>query len=803
MSRLVAIAFAVGAFGSCVDPVNVGKNVAGGSAGSTAGGAAGTGATGGGIGTTGGGGIGATGGGGIGTTGGGIGTTGGGGIGTTGGGGIGTTGGGGIGPTGGGGIGGGPTAGGIFGGTAGGFAGGTSISGRPDAGVAITRGTWHLLANGLRLTLSLDDLGTSIVGTIGAEGGATTPISSVSWDSSTQWLEFQRLGAGFTEWYRVRIESGVLAGRFSIGTTPDKPVPTAYRNFVRGWSANELDAELWPRTWDLTVSNTFGEVYGGVLRIDREANFQLSGWLKMVTKFSMPAEEIETAVSAVTWDGTTLRFTRNFPSGATQQFVGATQPGRPRVITGTFTSAGGNGTFEARRSSVAGFGLGARANPGTAWRSATRARLALLTQGYRLPGAPVPSATLAAAQPRTPPADPHERDDRPLPPAAYTATPVEALSYSLFNEFDAASPAVTRTVRIRQAAPMASGTFPLVIVLGGHGTFLENAFTQQNNYEFMADAFARRGYRVLALETTHRFTSPNRFYQACSGATCGGGACQPRQPAIIFQGYETAAPCFENQEGSDFEEDGERLLDLQVALTWYLRQFGAAVDQDRIALVGFDLGGHVAALGAGMIDVIDVTVISGFSPEYRLTHSRATNHRCHEWFNGGFDVQGFFPPALQGQVPALDSRLLTEFYDESDFHTLIAPRPLVLQTSATDTTFSNGPAPAFTPFSNAKHAALRARSAYRGPLTTNFVHTMFSPTTSVSRPHRFSAGLSNTAGTDGTPYGLPRLLQETPLTPTDMDWQVDAATVPASTSIFSFIDACFAGTGCGHRDCCP
>lgn len=791
MTRLLAIAFVVFAFGSCVDPVNVGKNSGGGS---SAGGAAG--------GVTGGGSAGGLASGGGRSTGDG---------GSDGGDGGSEDDGGSAGGDGGfeddGGFGGGDGgfAGGSAGGSAGGNAGGFAISGEPDAGVALTPGTWHLSANGARLTLTLQDLGTSIIGAMGPEGGATAPITSVSWDRSTQWLEFQRLGASSTEWYRVRIESGVLAGRFSVGTSTNKPVSTAYRYFVRGWNANELDVELWPRTWDLTVSNTVGEVYGGVLRIDREPTFALGGWLKMVTKFTMPAEEIETAVSAVSWDGTTLQFTRNFPSGTTQQFAGTSQPGRPRVITGTFTSTSGSGTFEARRSGVAGFGLGARAAPGTAWRSATRARLALLTQGYRLPQAPVPAATVGPATPRTPAADPHDRDDRPLPPAAYTATPVEALTYPLFNEFDAASPAVTRTVRIRRASPLASGVFPLVIVLGGHGSFLENAFEQQNNYEFMADSFARRGYRVLALETTHRFTTPNRFYQACPTSSCGQGTCQPRQPAIIFAGYESAAQCAENQEGSDFEEDGERLLDLQVALTWYLRQFAGSVDQDRIAIVGFDVGGHMAALGTGMIDVIDLAVISGFSPEYRLTHSRAANHRCHEWFNGGFDVQGFFPPALQGQVPVLDSRLLTEFYDESDLYTLIAPRPLVLQTSATDTTFSNGPAPAFTPFSNAKHAALRGRSAYLGALTNNFVHTMFTPVTNSSRPHRFSVGLSNTGGTDGTPYGLPRFVQETPLTPLDMGWQLDPTTVqgPASTSLFSFIDACFAGVGCGHRDCCP
>jgi acetyl esterase/lipase len=262
----------------------------------------------------------------------------------------------------------------------------------------------------------------------------------------------------------------------------------------------------------------------------------------------------------------------------------------------------------------------------------------------------------------------------------------------------------------------------------------------------------------------------------------------------------------ENQDGSDFEEDGERLLDVQVALDWYLSQHGTGVDRTRIMVVGLEQGGRLAAFAAGLIPEIDLALVSGASPELRLVHLRGANHKCHEWFNGGFNRDATHPNVAQGQLGGIDSRLITEFIDLSDVQALIAPRPLIVQTGALDFSNSSGLPGGIAPFANEKHTALRARQAW-GALTRNHLHTMFRPTSvTATRQLRFSAGLANAGATEGTPFGVPVFTEPVPGA-APMSWQSNGATVVpmggAWSSVFDFVAACFAGSGCGHAHCCP
>src|SRR5262249_26975496 len=76
-------------------------------------------------------------------------------------------------------------------------------------------GTWYLLANNLRLEMSIALTGTSFAGWIANEGGPHEPLSDFSWDPESRWLEFRRNGSGFFQWYRLSLTYGVVAGRFS------------------------------------------------------------------------------------------------------------------------------------------------------------------------------------------------------------------------------------------------------------------------------------------------------------------------------------------------------------------------------------------------------------------------------------------------------------------------------------------------------------------------------------------------------------------------------------------------------------
>jgi hypothetical protein len=169
-------------------------------------------------------------------------------------------------------------------------------------------GTWHLSANGSRLTLNVTSASGSgcppghdgYNGTIGDEGATPTSLSSACWDPATRWFEFRRSAGSDFQWYRVRIAEGVLAGRFSHGAHPTPPPRTHYAYFVKGWSPTYLDGSaLWPRTWNITIaSGPFA--YEGVLRIDSSGGTTGTGWLKINSRDGALAEEADSPVK-VSW----------------------------------------------------------------------------------------------------------------------------------------------------------------------------------------------------------------------------------------------------------------------------------------------------------------------------------------------------------------------------------------------------------------------------------------------------------------------------------------------------------------------
>ena len=128
-------------------------------------------------------------------------------------------------------------------------------------------GTWYLLANASRLELSIQFQNNTYSGTIRNEGGAAEPLDQIVWDPVGRSLEFRRHGAAFFQWYRICITYGVMAGRFYQAAAPAKPALTAYSYHVTGWSPAWLDSDIVPRTWTLTINQT----YTAVLRIDRDA----------------------------------------------------------------------------------------------------------------------------------------------------------------------------------------------------------------------------------------------------------------------------------------------------------------------------------------------------------------------------------------------------------------------------------------------------------------------------------------------------------------------------------------------------
>jgi hypothetical protein len=87
-------------------------------------------------------------------------------------------------------------------------------------------GTWYLRANGFRLELNLTFANGAWSGTIKNEGGANEPVSNITWDPSSRFLDLRRDGPGFFPWYRASVTFGVMNGRFSHSSASgNRPSP--------------------------------------------------------------------------------------------------------------------------------------------------------------------------------------------------------------------------------------------------------------------------------------------------------------------------------------------------------------------------------------------------------------------------------------------------------------------------------------------------------------------------------------------------------------------------------------------------
>src|SRR5713226_4431337 len=114
--------------------------------------------------------------------------------------------------------------------------------------------TWSPLASTFRLEMVIRRSKPGFTGTIANEGGAAEPLSNISWNPNTRWLQFRRNGPGFFQWYKATLTYGVVAGRFSHSAAPPKPPLIAYAYHVTGWGPEWLDHGIVPRTWTLTIN---------------------------------------------------------------------------------------------------------------------------------------------------------------------------------------------------------------------------------------------------------------------------------------------------------------------------------------------------------------------------------------------------------------------------------------------------------------------------------------------------------------------------------------------------------------------
>jgi hypothetical protein len=588
-------------------------------------------------------------------------------------------------------------------------------------------GTWYLLANTSRLELKINASGSGFTGTIANEGGPQEPVTHFHWDSHGRWLEFRRDGPGFFQWYRLCLTYGVVAGRFSHSTLADKPGLIAYAWHVTGWSPDWLDSGIVPRTWNIAINGAFQ----AVLRIDHDATGALQGRLKVYDNTSVVGaqEELENDLTAVSWNGTNLSFTRNGP-GFTQQYTGTASG---RFINGTFTHNGGApARWTGARGEVLGFGLGSRLAHRADWQAAMRGRVVNLTEGMRLSGVGIPPVIVqdqGAVGLFTGGQFLPERDDDPNSwPPNYTLHRLQ-FSVSPGSRFDPANPPPPRVfngyiARPTGAAP--AGGFRAVVAVNGHGGSAELVMTSANPTYWYGDSAARRDLVVLAIDIGHR---PK------------WNAGPIVHPAIVDAGYAD----------SNWEEDGERAYSVRRAIDWLLSQ--PNIRQDRVFMFGLSLGGEITTITSGLDPRIAMAVPAGFSPDMHVMDVNG-NHPCYQW----------------------DHANIHEYLDVSDWEALIAPRPLVVETGIQDGTFS----PLHPPFSADKQVTRRARAAY-GQQANHLIHYLHYD------QHAFHVGGKNP--TNGTrPKGILEAAVTAPTPPGSMSWQTDSTTTLRSPTLYDLMN---------------
>lgn len=589
-------------------------------------------------------------------------------------------------------------------------------------------GTWYLTANDSRLAARISASGAGFTATLDT-GEA---VDNVAWDETASVLEFRRIGAGWWQWYRATLVEGVMAGRFSHQATPARPALTAFAYHVTGWNRDQLDAQTEARVWELTINGS----YHGRLRIDRPPEGSWVGQLKVYA--GLNGEELEQDLTAVSWDGVHLAFTRG-----SQVYTG-TAAGRS--ISGTFT-AGGSFPWSGVRAEVLSHGLlPMPAAARSAWQDRARAQLRRLA----LAGDPEPLSTTAqvvrsGVAPIGVPAYPADRDDDPQRhPAAYTLTEL-TWTHTLPNPYGGAP--ITRTSHGYLAVPgglQPGETRPAVLAVNGHGG---SAYASVNGADatfWYGDGFARRGYVVLAVDMSHR--NDSTIYSDVPGGDDPAHGNGPH-PSIKAPGFDT-----------DWEEDGERAWDAMRGLDHLLAL--PYVDPARVVVTGISMGGEVTTYVGALDQRPAVVVPAGYSPDMSVLLGHG-NHPCWRW--AWADVR--------------------EYIDVSDLHALIAPRPLVVLTGRTDTTFSS----LAPPFASDKQVMRRSAAAYVDApgACLHFLHY------DVHRYHvgDFAPGRQPPAGFQN---GVQVARLTAPTAPGSTAWQTDGST--QTETLFDLLEGFLEGT---------
>lgn len=606
-------------------------------------------------------------------------------------------------------------------------------------------GTWYLRVAGARfvVTFGWNRVEARVEGSMLREGAPSLTVPDTltidAWGDAGE-LRFRRSTGVGVDWYRARVVEGVMTGRVaSRPALAGEPAITDYSAHVTGWNSAWIDRELAPRAWDVTLDSKLR----ATLRIDRAVGgvTEYVGTLKVYASVErgIVDEQREHDLGVLSWDGTHLEF--YLMEGELRQYYSAEVAGR--AIAGTFLSDGDEATrpWSGTRRDVLGYGLVARTDAERdAWQARARRQIAHLVMA----DAPTPltAAVTAVATDVAPIAEgvawPARDDDATHYPQHYRLTELR-LSYTLPNPYGATP--LTREVHAwlaRPTTPAPREGYPVAVAVNGHWGSAYQVMTPNSPYWY-GDAFARRGYVVLAVDASHRPLADRsaRYTDLTAGDDPAHG--NGPHPAIAAPGMD-----------SDWEEDGERAWDAMRALDYALSL--PYVDARRVVAVGLSMGAEVASI-AGALDTRAAAVVpTGFSPDIAVFQYR--HHPCWDWAHA--DVG--------------------EYVDVSDYHALVAPRALVVETGRADTTYSLF----VDPFAADKQVLRRSRAAFAAT-PERVVHYLHYD------GHNFHVGGLGAAQVLERGVRVPLVVA--PRSQWSLDWQGDADTRVAYPTLFDSLDA--------------
>jgi len=610
-------------------------------------------------------------------------------------------------------------------------------------------GTWYLNANNTRVTLTIGGPPAGpLKGSTIDEKGSTGLVDAITWDSAVGRLEFRISGSGLWQWYRGTIVDGILVGRFSsTADSRDKPEPASFKYHVTGWNKEYFDRALTPRVYDILIAGRDR----GTLRIDASTDSPsgFAGRLKVYSTVSGAAagEDLEYDLEVTHWDGTRITLVSHDRNPG-QTYTGIVAG---RTIAGTFAPApeAGSSEWSGVRAQVLTYGFGAPRDPvdRAGWQERTRRQLYHLMLG----GNPAPlsrrtSILASNLDPLNPTPYPPERDDNPTDwPRRYRAAELR-FDYTLPNPYG--GPPISRSshayLAVPTGPPPARGKYPAVLAVNGHGGSAWKMMNGTDHYYWYGDAFARRGFVVLAVDISHRplsdrtapYMSAPLYANELNGDDPAHG--NGLHPSIKAEGFD-----------SDWEEDGERVWDAMRALDYLVAQ--PNVDPSRVLITGLSMGGEITAITSGLDTRLAMSIPAAFSPDLGVVRYNG-NHPCWRWLHAD----------------------ISEYVDTSDLLALIAPRPAVVETGKGDTTYSRFR----TPFAADKQVLRRARVAYGGE-TGNLLHYLH-----YDRHNYHTGDVNPTHGSERS-VRIPEIIQPTGTQSTD--WQTDDRTYALRATLFDLV----------------